>query len=197
MPGTSEPGLRGVDRTRGRSAGLPTPAFLPRGPLPQPGVRRAGLTRPAPGAGGQLTARSRPLGRRAGPWASAELVLDLLSVGRADLGGWPGKHARGPSWSSLWALCELPAVCLVPAAPGRWGRPAALTAVATPLPPGPGAGRRFGATRRLRGGGPRLPGRRVGGELCWEVGWRGPWWVCVGTSQKPAGGGFFTVGAVA
>lgn len=104
---------------------------------------------------------------------SAQLVLDLLSVGRADLGGWPRKHARVPSWSSLWALCELPAVCPVPAAPGRWGRPAALTAGVTPLPRGPGAGRRFGATRCLRGGGPRLPGRRAGGEPCWEGGWRG------------------------
>lgn len=119
MPETSEPGLP-EDVTRGRKRGLPTPAFLPGGQGCCPSL---GSERPRFWRGARADSRQHGLGsavvlgcgclHTAGP--------DLLSVGRADLGGWPA--TPGPSWSSLWALCELPAVCPVPAALAKCQQP--------------------------------------------------------------------------
>lgn len=190
-----------MDGTRCRSAGLPTPACLPRGPLHQPVIRRAGLARPA--ARGRWTVDQHGLGPSVAvlgrghlqswswtycPWAEQTLGVDRGNAPRSRAGPVSGPHVS----CLLCARCQRPL--------GGGGRqPAALTTVPTaPSLGDPELGGRFGAMRHLRRGRPvsAWPVGGWGALLGSRLG-RGPWWVCVGTSRKPASGGFFTVGAAA
>lgn len=177
MPETSDLGCLecGAGASRETDAGLPTPAgFLPRRAAPAWGQE----SRPRPSARGRRTVEQHGLGPSvavAGPWNVLPVVLDLLSVGRADLRVM--KHAgsrAGPVSGPCRSFCRA-------GTGGSWAVGAAsLDSRGPALPRGPGSRRRTlqGACAGevpcpgTAGGGGSPAGKAAGGTVvgvCWHL----------------------------